>query len=677
MSHRFVRCPHCRTPHDAGERVCPNTGLRMPENPRPATREASRSADVRSRMSELPPPSRRPEPLAFDPQRDRVRGQSNAPSGEVSGTIPPTRDLNRELFGQTVGGRYRIKGVLGEGGMGTVYDAEHIGLSRQVAIKVLSPTQAKKRVAVKRFQQEARAAGAIGHPNICEVYDLGLLDDGSPYLVMEKLVGQTLAERIAKEGGLPFDDVVDVVSQVLSGLIAAHDKGIVHRDIKPENIFLARRLGCPPIIKLLDFGVSKMMAEFQTGDDALDLTRTGMVMGTPYYMSPEQARGERNLDGRVDVYACGVVMYEAIAGKRPFLAPNYNALLLAIINTKPRSIRELRPATPPELEAIIRRAMEKSRADRYATAKHMLRDLVPPGAGHADGARLPAPPTAEERKRAPVLGGGRSRSEPPALGARRGRSEPPAASGRADETRIEHGSRAGRGALGKASSFERKADARDLRAYREPPDHPDGPSATLRSRMADGAPSRDAERSTRLDASVKLAPSPFDSLGRDSEPRLPALVSGPPSDDSIDIPIHITMSPDDDDILLGEEDPTEVFHPGKHRAPRMPSPAQRSPSPAQRSPSPAQRMPPHAQRSTAPSPPEHPRSATPPSAHDDWDSETVVQRPELLKPSSPPEQHGRPPGRGRDAPFNPEETMKLDASDLEVLESRHAPPRRR
>ena len=203
--------------------------------------------------------------------------------------------------------------------MGTVYEAEHLGLGRAVAVKVLNPSQAKKRVAVKRFQQEARAAGAIGHPNICEVYDLGLLDDGSPYLVMEKLIGTTLADRISREGGLPFDEIADVMIQVLSGLIAAHDKGIVHRDIKPENIFLARRVGCPPIVKILDFGVSKMMPQFQGGDEQLDLTRTGMVMGTPYYMSPEQARGERNLDGRVDVYACGVMMYEAIVGKRPFL----------------------------------------------------------------------------------------------------------------------------------------------------------------------------------------------------------------------------------------------------------------------------------------------------------------------------------------------------------------------
>src|SRR5262249_36959760 len=248
---------------------------------------------------------------------------------------------------------------------------------------------------------EARAAGAIGHPNICEVYDLGLLDDGSPYLVMEKLVGQTLAERIAKEGPLPFDELVDVIIQVLSGLIAAHEKGIVHRDIKPENIFLARRMGLPPIIKILDFGVSKMLPEFQTSEDALDLTRTGMVMGTPYYMSPEQARGERNLDGRVDVYACGVVMYEAITGKRPFLATNYNALLLAIINTSPKGIREVRPATPPELEAIISRAMQRNRADRYPSAKDMLRALVPP---LADGTETRVLPSAslEEHQRTQV-----------------------------------------------------------------------------------------------------------------------------------------------------------------------------------------------------------------------------------------------------------------------------------
>ncbi len=602
-------------------------------------------------MSEIPPPERPPEPLAFDAQRDRVAAaRGNTRSGDISGTIPPTRDLQRELIGQTVGGRYRIKGVLGEGGMGTVYDAEHLGLSRQVAIKVLSPAQAKKKVAVKRFQQEARAAGAIGHPNICEVYDLGLLDDGSPYLVMEKLVGQTLAERISKEGGLPFEDVVEVVSQVLSGLVAAHEKGIVHRDIKPENIFLARRVGCPPIIKLLDFGVSKMMPEFQTGDDALDLTRTGMVMGTPYYMSPEQARGERNLDGRVDVYACGVVMYEALAGRRPFLAPNYNALLLAIINTTPRSIRELRPATPPTLEAIMKRAMERNRADRYASAKEMLRDLTPPPAHlaeHGGGARVPAPPTAEERKRAPVLGGGRARPEPVV------------AAPRDDDTRIERGSRAR--APHDQASMASRAHARAYHGH-EPVDRPDGPSATLRSRMTEGS-SVERDRATRIESRAKVGPSPFDT--RAPEASLPPLRGALlDSDDSIDIPIHVTVPVDDEiDIPLDEEDPTEIFRPGRHPMPRLPAQGPRPrPSLDARAPAPVA-----------------PQPSRPPAA-DDWDGVTVVKRPDMLPPERPPagfaaqaRSSSRPPPSRR-RPFNPEETMKLDGSDLEIIDPR---PRRR
>jgi serine/threonine-protein kinase len=322
-------------------------------------------------MSEVPPPKRIPQPLSFEPV-----GEAKKPKEPENREPAKRRQHRQDLKGQTVSGRYLIHGILGEGGMGTVYEAEHVGLGRHVAIKVLSPSQAKKTVAVKRFQQEARAAGAIGHPNICEMYDLGLLPDGSPYLVMEKLSGMTLADRISREGGLPFAEITDIMIQVLSGLLAAHEKGVVHRDIKPENIFLARRVGCPPIAKILDFGVSKMMPQFQTSEDeSLDLTRTGMVMGTPYYMSPEQARGDRTLDGRVDIYACGVMMYEAIVGRRPFLAPNYNALLLAIISTAPTAISEVRPQTPKPMATIVARMMAKARDDRYPTAVAALSDL--------------------------------------------------------------------------------------------------------------------------------------------------------------------------------------------------------------------------------------------------------------------------------------------------------------
>jgi serine/threonine-protein kinase len=330
-------------PHDVMQVICPSTG-----------RAIRKDKGDRSVASEPPPPPR--------------------PKAPVS-ALPP-KAMQRDLVGKTIGGKYVVRRVLGEGGMGSVFEAEHLTIGRSVAVKVLHPNQARKKDAVRRFHQEARAAGAIGHPNICEVYDLGTLDDGSPYLVMEKLVGETLADRIAAEGGLPFDDVIDILVQVLSGLVAAHEKGIVHRDIKPENVFLTRRVGCPPLCKLLDFGVSKMIGPLigQREED-LDLTRTGMVMGTPYYMSPEQARGDRNLDARVDLYACGVILYEALTGRRPFTAANYNALLLQILSNSPRPARELRPALPTGFDAVLEMALARNREDRYRTATDFQRDL--------------------------------------------------------------------------------------------------------------------------------------------------------------------------------------------------------------------------------------------------------------------------------------------------------------
>jgi eukaryotic-like serine/threonine-protein kinase len=607
-------------PHDAAERVCPTTGRRMP---------AETGSGARSRMTELPPPERRPEPLGFDPAKNRIAEASAAARAQdrsSSSSLQPTRNLQQDLIGRTVSERYMIRGVLGEGGMGTVYEAEHMGLGRQVAIKVLNPSQAKKRVAVKRFQQEARAAGAIGHPNICEVYDLGLLDDGSPYLVMEKLIGTTLADRISREGGLPFDEIADVMIQVLSGLIAAHDKGIVHRDIKPENIFLARRVGCPPIVKILDFGVSKMMPQFQGGDEQLDLTRTGMVMGTPYYMSPEQARGERNLDGRVDVYACGVMMYESIVGKRPFLAPNYNALLLSIINTTPKALRDVRPATPAAMEAIVVHMMAKARDDRYPTANAVMRDIQALPIAAAAGGRLPPPPTAEERQRAPVLGARPSQD------------------------------RAARG----LSPIE-------------------GPGATLRSRMADapGPRSRGAhppdsgDKSTRHDIKVK-----------DVRPA----ARQQPESDSYDIPIHITgsdlrpvqpaTSPASADFV--DEMPTAIFRPGLHP---MPSPA-RSPNETR-----IHHAPPAQPSGRRAAPP--PAAGAPPSpmapvnfaglTGDEWDSETVVRKPAALTTT----RHRERPPSGRERvqkPFNPDETVNLQGDigiDVDFDDTNASPPPRR
>jgi serine/threonine-protein kinase len=366
MSQRFFRCVHCGLPHDMMQTVCPATG-------RPIERRRFQSAAM--------PAVPRVDPSGPPPPSKPGAGHSNLPVPVLPQPTKPLTTVNprqasRDLIGKTIGGKYLVRSVLGEGGMGSVYEAENLALGRSVAVKVLHPAQARKKIAVKRFHQEARSAGAIGHPNICEVYDLGTLDDGSPYLVMERLIGETLADRIQSEGGLPFDDVIEIVTQVLSGLVAAHDKDIIHRDIKPENIFLTKRVGCPPVAKLLDFGVSKMIAPIHNErEEDLDLTRTGMVMGTPFYMSPEQARGDRNLDARVDLYACGIILYEALTGRRPFTAANYNALLLQILTTSPRPARELRPALPQGFDEVLDKALARARDDRFQSAAEFQREL--------------------------------------------------------------------------------------------------------------------------------------------------------------------------------------------------------------------------------------------------------------------------------------------------------------
>ena len=329
MSQRFIRCPDCGKPHEPWQASCV-----FPRGP------------ARALRADLPPPRAPPWP-------------------------PPQRDL----VGKTLARKYVLRRVLGGGGMGTVFEAEHLLVGRSVAVKVLHATLAKSKEAVRRFHREARAAGSIAHPNVCEVFDLDLMDDGTPYLVMEKLVGHTLARRMAIEGRLPLFELVDVLLQVLSALAAAHERGILHRDIKPDNVFLAKRTGCPPLAKLLDFGVSKTVGPLPGADRETDLTRRGMIMGTPHYLSPEQARGDRDLDPRVDIYACGVLLYEGLTGQRPFTATRHADLLQEILYAKPRPARELRRALPSGFEAILAKAMARDRDDRYRSAVEFQQEL--------------------------------------------------------------------------------------------------------------------------------------------------------------------------------------------------------------------------------------------------------------------------------------------------------------
>jgi serine/threonine protein kinase len=298
------------------------------------------------------------------------------------------------LIGRVIGDRYGVTGLIGEGGMGEVYEAEHLALGRLVAVKVIHARSAQEREASSRLRHEARVAGTLGHPNICAVYDMGRLDDGSPYLVMERLHGETLAQRLQREGTIPLEDLVDTMTQVLSALAAAHSKGVIHRDLKPDNIFLSLREGMRPIPKLLDFGISK--AE-DIEDTMADPTGAGMAAGTPYYMAPEQARGDRSCDHRVDLWGVGLVLYECITGQRPFDARNYNALLVQIITVPHRPVIELAPLVPLALSRIVDRCLAKRPADRFPsaleaqTAMLALGDLDPT-------ARKAAPPAVRDER---------------------------------------------------------------------------------------------------------------------------------------------------------------------------------------------------------------------------------------------------------------------------------------
>jgi len=269
--------------------------------------------------------------------------------------------------GTIIDGRYRIAHFIGRGGSGTIYGAEVVHTGEGVAIKTLNADLISHPSAVARYQREARSAAAIGHPNICAVLDAGQLKDRRPYLVMELLSGKTLADRIREEGALPLSQVLTVLAQTLSALEAAHAQRIVHRDIKPDNVFLTDRIQGVLAVKLLDFGIAKSLDE----NAELSLTRTGMVVGTPFYMAPEQARGEK-LDHRVDLYACGVLLYEMLTGRRPFHATNYNALMMQVLTKKPPDPRHLRPKIPSDFVDVMLKAMHKRPDRRYTDARAFL-----------------------------------------------------------------------------------------------------------------------------------------------------------------------------------------------------------------------------------------------------------------------------------------------------------------
>jgi tRNA A-37 threonylcarbamoyl transferase component Bud32 len=274
--------------------------------------------------------------------------------------------------GQILDGKYRLTNLLGKGGMGAVYRGEHVIIGKQVAVKFLHAEFANNTEVVKRFYREAQAAAAIGHDGIIDVSDVGTSSLGDPYLVMEYLEGESLADMLTRTGPLEAGAACGIMEPALQALHAAHAKGIVHRDLKPENIFLVHQQGSPPKIKLIDFGISKF-AEAGSGEK---LTQTGSVMGTPVYMSPEQARGAADLDHRADLYSMGVILYEMLTARLPFEGGNFTEIIINILTSAPRPPAEAFPGFPAEAEPVVLRALEKDPARRFATALDFIGALA-------------------------------------------------------------------------------------------------------------------------------------------------------------------------------------------------------------------------------------------------------------------------------------------------------------
>ena len=297
--------------------------------------------------------------------------------------------------------KYRLDQLLEVGGMGAVYVGTHTKLQKQVAIKVLRRELAQIPDMIERFQREAIAASRIGHENIVNVSDLGTGRDGSPFLVMEFLNGHTLAARIRQGGAMAIATACAITREILDAISAAHHAGIIHRDLKPENVFIVRGTRGESI-KILDFGISRVMeAQGEAAENRL--TYTGQVMGTPYYMAPEQAAGRSDLGPPVDVYATGVILYEMLSGVVPFEAGNYNTIIYKVLAGQYEPLSKRLTGVPPELEAIVARAMALQPEARFATAAEFSAALEPFSYGSAFGAsNTPYPGSSPQM---PVVGG--------------------------------------------------------------------------------------------------------------------------------------------------------------------------------------------------------------------------------------------------------------------------------
>jgi serine/threonine protein kinase len=286
----------------------------------------------------------------------------------TSAEAPPVRE------GDILDGKYRVERVLGVGGMGVVVAATHVQLQTRVALKFLLPAVLGHPQVVQRFAREARASVQIQSEHVARVIDVGSLPTGSPYMVMEYLEGGDLSEAVAKGGAMPVAKAVGYLLEACEAIAEAHALGIVHRDLKPANLFLARRAGRDPMIKVLDFGISKSNEPGTSG-----LTQTSNVLGSPQYMSPEQMMSSKDVDVRADIWALGVILYELVTGAPPFVAETMAEVVYMVTQRDARPLLEGRPDLPPALGAVVARALSRDPAGRFSDVAKLAAALAPLG----------------------------------------------------------------------------------------------------------------------------------------------------------------------------------------------------------------------------------------------------------------------------------------------------------
>jgi serine/threonine protein kinase len=300
-------------------------------------------------------------------QEPEATGVAGAP-----GDIPGPSAEAVELIGSVTAGKYRILRLIGRGGMGAVYEAEHVTIGRRFAIKFVDRRFANDETVTRRFEREARAASAIESEHIVSVFDFGS-DDGRPYIVMELLRGEDLGSRLARLGTIDVGEALHIAAQVLRGLARAHAAGIVHRDLKPDNVLLAPEEDDPVCAKLVDFGISKMAG--LDGPGSLALTQNGIVLGTPLFMSPEQAAASPDTDARSDLYSVGAMLYECLSGRPPHVGETPDEILTRIRTTDAPSLQQIAPSVSAPVAAFVARALRRDPSARFQTATEMLAAL--------------------------------------------------------------------------------------------------------------------------------------------------------------------------------------------------------------------------------------------------------------------------------------------------------------